>query len=360
VISATDYYPFGMVARTYTSPEEYRYGFNGQERETELDESTTSAEYWMYDGRLGRRWNVDPKYKKYTSLSTFSTFGNSPILFSDLNGDDWYKSESGKIQYVEYSTDPSVTLSDGNTYTRIGPYLTDEVINEVIGREFSLFKSATSWEKFNKASSFDALGKIEKVPGSWPGRLYHMNPNEKGDRVVRMEQILVANGSITYQNFADVIMGAMISGDGPENFYFGPDHPLSQYVGTTDIVRDAVAAFYKQNEKSPKGKFTTYKGHHSLGKMAAIASVVESALLQEQAITPEQLIGGAWVEVSPIYDENQEITGLSVKVFNVTSTGSGSTSSNSQSFVRPEGTNATTGPQPYTNVSQTFEIVIDK
>jgi putative cell wall-binding protein len=25
ILSATDYYPFGMVARTYTSPEEYRY-----------------------------------------------------------------------------------------------------------------------------------------------------------------------------------------------------------------------------------------------------------------------------------------------------------------------------------------------
>jgi RHS repeat-associated protein len=64
----------------------YRYGFNGQEKETELDESTTSAEYWMYDGRLGRRWNVDPMTKKYGWQSPYATFNNNPIFFNDPSG----------------------------------------------------------------------------------------------------------------------------------------------------------------------------------------------------------------------------------------------------------------------------------
>ncbi len=46
------------------------------------------AEFWMYYGRLGRRWNVDPMYKKYSTLSPFSALGNNPMYFNDPNGDD--------------------------------------------------------------------------------------------------------------------------------------------------------------------------------------------------------------------------------------------------------------------------------
>lgn len=63
----------------------YRYGFNGQEREKEINPSVTSAEFWMYDGRLGRRWNMDPKPNP--SISDYATFANNPILFRDANGD---------------------------------------------------------------------------------------------------------------------------------------------------------------------------------------------------------------------------------------------------------------------------------
>jgi hypothetical protein len=50
----------GMPGRKVAS-EGYRYGFNGQEKSTELDQDGNSmtAEYWQYDARLGRRWNVD-------------------------------------------------------------------------------------------------------------------------------------------------------------------------------------------------------------------------------------------------------------------------------------------------------------
>lgn len=69
----------------------YRYGFNGQERETEINPSVTSAEYWMYDGRLGRRWNIDP-VRKFSS-SEYSVLANNPIKHIDPNGDKEYKSK---------------------------------------------------------------------------------------------------------------------------------------------------------------------------------------------------------------------------------------------------------------------------
>jgi len=65
VLSVSDYYPFGMEMpgrkfEKYAS-EEYRFGFNTQEKTLEVNPSHSTAFYWEYDGRLGRRWNVDPK-----------------------------------------------------------------------------------------------------------------------------------------------------------------------------------------------------------------------------------------------------------------------------------------------------------
>jgi hypothetical protein len=58
---------------------------NTQEKETELGEGVTSAEFWVYDGKLGRRWNVDPKC--IVNCSPFSCFNNNPIWFVDIKGD---------------------------------------------------------------------------------------------------------------------------------------------------------------------------------------------------------------------------------------------------------------------------------
>src|SRR6478736_3791665 len=46
----------------YGTAGRYRYGFNGQEMSNEIKGvgNSYTAEFWEYDPRLGRRWNVDP------------------------------------------------------------------------------------------------------------------------------------------------------------------------------------------------------------------------------------------------------------------------------------------------------------
>lgn len=44
-----------------------------------------TAEFWQYDSRLGRRWNVDPK--PHPSISFYATFSNNPIFYTDMFGD---------------------------------------------------------------------------------------------------------------------------------------------------------------------------------------------------------------------------------------------------------------------------------
>jgi hypothetical protein len=89
-------YPFGMTmpgrnvtlsaANGSTSQSAYRYGFNGQEKSDEIFEGSTTALFWEYDSRIGRRWNVDPVLK--ISESSYLCFSGNPILLSDPFGDD--------------------------------------------------------------------------------------------------------------------------------------------------------------------------------------------------------------------------------------------------------------------------------
>jgi hypothetical protein len=59
---------------------------NTQEKEPELGDGVTSAEYWMYDGKLGRRWNVDPMSDKFPEISPYSVNYNNPLNNYDKNG----------------------------------------------------------------------------------------------------------------------------------------------------------------------------------------------------------------------------------------------------------------------------------
>jgi hypothetical protein len=74
-----------MEGRTFTG-NGYRFGFNGQEKEDDIygEGNTYSAEYWMYDSRLGRRWNLDPK--PHPSISLYSCFSSNPIWYPEPNG----------------------------------------------------------------------------------------------------------------------------------------------------------------------------------------------------------------------------------------------------------------------------------
>jgi hypothetical protein len=82
-------YPFGMQmpGRKYQAgpASKYRYGFNGQEKSSEINDESYTADFWQYDSRIGRRFNLDPRPN--ISISPYATFANNPIWFSDIYGD---------------------------------------------------------------------------------------------------------------------------------------------------------------------------------------------------------------------------------------------------------------------------------
>ncbi len=89
VRSYNNYYPFGMIMpnRSKDSPD-YRYGFNGMEKDDEVKGSGNSytTHFRQYDSRLGRWHSVDPVTHSY--MSPYVAFDNDPINIIDPRGAD--------------------------------------------------------------------------------------------------------------------------------------------------------------------------------------------------------------------------------------------------------------------------------
>ncbi len=84
MLAANDYYPFGMLSRTVGSSAKYKFGFNGQEMSNEVKGlgNSYTAEFWEYDPRIGRRWNIDPVYKH----SPYEAYGGNQFSFQTPMG----------------------------------------------------------------------------------------------------------------------------------------------------------------------------------------------------------------------------------------------------------------------------------
>lgn len=102
-----------LLPNRHESSNSYKYGFNGMEKDDEVsgEGNSYTAEYWQYDSRLGRRWNIDPVVK--THESPYATFANNPIWFVDPSGAD-------STLYLFSSTENSSLQSGTGNMEKIG------------------------------------------------------------------------------------------------------------------------------------------------------------------------------------------------------------------------------------------------
>ncbi len=97
----------------------YRYSINGQEKTPEIAPNTTTAEFWQYDARIVRRWNVDPVLKDWES--PYMAFSGNPIWFADIDGSDTTKpAPFSYMNTVSSNGDwlKGAMLLPGNTYVK--------------------------------------------------------------------------------------------------------------------------------------------------------------------------------------------------------------------------------------------------
>jgi RHS repeat-associated protein len=89
ILKYSDYYPFGFEmpdrANQFVN---YRYGFNGMEKDNEVigDANSYTTEFRTIDVRIGRWWSLDPITHEFQS--PYCTFDNNPIYYKDPSGAD--------------------------------------------------------------------------------------------------------------------------------------------------------------------------------------------------------------------------------------------------------------------------------
>ncbi len=101
LITTSDYYPFGldMKGRSFTPPPSessttggdseanYRYGFNGKERDNNLGGGTHyDYGFRIYKPRIAKFLSVDPLAQEYPWYTPYQFAGNRPINSIDLDG----------------------------------------------------------------------------------------------------------------------------------------------------------------------------------------------------------------------------------------------------------------------------------
>ena len=77
-----------LLPNRHGSSNEYRYGFQGQEKDDEIKGEGNSLNYTfrMHDPRVGRFFAVDPLSKNYAHYSPYMFSGNKVIAFGELEG----------------------------------------------------------------------------------------------------------------------------------------------------------------------------------------------------------------------------------------------------------------------------------
>jgi RHS repeat-associated protein len=140
-----------LPGRTFSANnKKSKYGFNGQERSTEINDNSYTAEFWQYDSRIVRRFNVDPVQKEWES--SYACFAGNPILNADPLGNVYVPKNGGKE-----------SANPGKTHIVI--YTKDDI--KFVGAALTHMRSIIASSYFDKSKDIvipvylSDLGKLE-------------------------------------------------------------------------------------------------------------------------------------------------------------------------------------------------------
>jgi RHS repeat-associated protein len=130
VLFASDYYPFGMqMPGREFSQEEYRYGYQGSEKDNELagEGNMYTTHFRALDTRIGRWLSVDPVTHPFQS--PFAAMNNSPIRYNDILGDEVPVTLSRKMRKSLMKDAKESGKSKKEAKELIAQYKPDQLIN---------------------------------------------------------------------------------------------------------------------------------------------------------------------------------------------------------------------------------------
>jgi RHS repeat-associated protein len=141
---AQDYSPFGVLLQnrnlSLSGANPFRFGFGGHEKDDEVKGSSNHLSFgdMVYDPKIVRRWRTDPFQKLYAPISPYAYALNSPIMFTDSDGNVVIGSDGKPVTY-ERGEDGVVKWSENATTDVI------EVGNAMLSTEFGE-KAFNKWQ----------------------------------------------------------------------------------------------------------------------------------------------------------------------------------------------------------------------
>ncbi|MBC8884602.1 hypothetical protein H9X57_18175 [Flavobacterium piscinae] len=199
-----DYYPFGMlIPNRFESIDDYRYGFQGQEKDDELkgEGNSLNYKYRMHDTRIGRFFTVDPLARTYAHNSPYAFSENRVLDGIELEGREFSRTEN----YDPKTGKKNIKINLTFRVVKEGQYVASF---ETIAHQFaSEFNNLTGYDSEGNHISFSAkydpkatieIRFVDELPNT------EKNPKDFGkEELVKMTAI----GMVPKEQIGDVVSG---------------------------------------------------------------------------------------------------------------------------------------------------------
>jgi RHS repeat-associated protein len=160
-----------MKERTFAA-QDYTYGFNGQEQDTELLGGAVSFKYRIHDPRIGRFLSVDPLAPEYPWNSSYAFAENRVIDGIDLEGAEYMTASQAKL--VIHTKMVSLNFANLSNPTLNKLYKAQKTTGE---DENGLFITTSFPSTIAELDIYSAIAPIIKA-----GKPYTNNIGPKGSR----------------------------------------------------------------------------------------------------------------------------------------------------------------------------------
>ena len=110
-----------LVPNRHGSTDDYRYGFQGQEKDDEIKGEGNSLNYTfrMHDPRVGRFFAIDPLSPRYPMLSPYHFSHNSPIATKEIEG---LEGDAKFLIYEAYIVAPKLKMATSEYIEMARPF----------------------------------------------------------------------------------------------------------------------------------------------------------------------------------------------------------------------------------------------
>ena len=331
VLSYNDYYPFGWaLPNRSASSSNYRYGFNGMEKDDEIKGNNLSYDFGarMLDPRVGRFLSLDEYSKVFPYESNYVFTSNNPIIYKDPTGDakiltlvytnaetgdtfsisvtideDYIESKVSKINNLLVPTEYSwhdvniiqnITIESDGTYTfgETQKVLLDPV-KTTTGQNFNSEKIARAKIAFKKAFDYiDSPGRGETWSG---GGIDFYSEKGEGSGIKAKDRSLIdyIDGD---EMLAFIKLGKSF-GKGLKGENKAPHPDIEDLKEKSKILKDIEKAnkafkkikkYKKQLEKVIKPVFEMNNVPDVCDKCGRWYGRLDGKFIEEEDVTPEQ------------------------------------------------------------------------